>query len=160
SLPAWERFLLQLKIARLRFDWRKGWYELLKFVVVAALFAFISLTALKYYHDHSWSLKQVFSSAREAFTGSKSEAKLGDTALTLLLGMGGIGGYLVLGMSVLRQIAQIVGNPLKTQLTNYIRDPKYERRTAFIETFHTDFARLVDTYAEGKRVFVFIDDLD
>jgi hypothetical protein len=59
-----------------------------------------------------------------------------------------------------RKLAELVGNPLQLHLTNYIRDPKYETRTTFIETFHSDFELLIRTYAEGQRVFVFVDDLD
>ena len=68
--------------------------------------------------------------------------------------------YLLLGFVLVRKIADIIGNPLEVQLTKYIQDPKYETRSAFVETFNADFDRLVRTYAEGRRVFVFVDDLD
>ncbi len=76
-----------------------------------------------------------------------------------LLGSGYLG-CAFLGYALFRKLSELAGNPLKSQLAEYMRDPKYETRTAFLDSFHADFKRLTKTYAEGCRVYVFVDDLD
>lgn len=160
KLPFWKRCLLHLKVTVLRFDWGRGWYQVAKFVVLSALFVFISFSTWTYYYNHPSSMQQLYSSAHDAAAGKKTDLKPQELALTLLLGVGGASASLLLAFAGIRKISEVVGNPLRIPLTNYIRDPKYEARAAFIETFHSDFARLVKTYAGNGRVFVFIDDLD
>lgn len=50
--------------------------------------------------------------------------------------------------------------PISIDLKKYLAAPDYNGHTAFIESFHDDFARLVHAYAGNERVFIFIDDLD
>jgi hypothetical protein len=50
--------------------------------------------------------------------------------------------------------------PLSIKLEQYLSKPDYEGHVAFIESFHEDFARVLDAYARGRRIFIFIDDLD
>lgn len=50
--------------------------------------------------------------------------------------------------------------PLSLDLKKYLAKPDYEGHVAFIESFHKDLTRLVQSYAGGRRIFVFIDDLD
>ena len=49
---------------------------------------------------------------------------------------------------------------LKIDLKNLIKIPHYEDRVAFIERFHTDFKKIVKSYADDRKIFVIIDDLD
>ena len=60
----------------------------------------------------------------------------------------------------LKRLFETVGNPFKIDLHKFSGSLSYEERISFIERFHADFARIVDAYAEGQTVFVFIDDLD
>ncbi len=56
---------------------------------------------------------------------------------------------------------EVVGNPFETHITQYLRGPDYTQRVAFIEQFHEDFQRMLDTYARDvQKIFVFIDDVD
>jgi hypothetical protein len=60
----------------------------------------------------------------------------------------------------IKDINGVIGNPFKHDLEKYINAPDYASRVCFVERFHEDFKKVVDVYACGKRVFVFIDDLD
>ena len=56
---------------------------------------------------------------------------------------------------------KVVGNPFETHVSQYLRGPDYAQRVAFIEQFHDDFQRMLDTYAQGvHKIFVLIDDVD
>jgi hypothetical protein len=157
--PFWKRWLFHLKLACLRFNWRRGWFRLAKFVVLALLFLYVTIAVVGYARKAQNPLQQFFS-PRSIQTGNEPPKKPEEVVLALLLKMGGTAAYILLGFALVRKIADLIGNPLEIRLTDYIRDPKYETHAAFIDTFHTDFDRLVRTYSEGKRVFIFIDDLD
>jgi hypothetical protein len=168
EFPRWKRWLLHGKLAYLRFDWQRGWFSAAKFLILGLLFVYISV-AIGYSAASAHSpFKALFSPVAnndqspvpsEASKPKKEEEFSGDL-LMLLLRVGGGAGYILLGFAILRKISEVVGNPLKVHLTNYIQDPKYETKSAFIETFHSDFQLLVKTYCQGKRVVVLIDDLD
>jgi hypothetical protein len=162
TVPGWKRWLLHLKLSSLRFDWRRGWFQVAKFVVLSILFLYVTIAVANFVAAANSPFRQFFSPAALA-TADKSEvkpAKLEEVLLTSLLKVGGLAGYLLLGFALIRKIAEVIGNPLRIELTRYMQDPKYEARAAFVETFHSDFDRLVKTYAEGCRVYVFVDDLD
>lgn len=162
TVPPWKRWLLHLKLSYLRFDWQRGWFQVAKFVTLAVLFVYISVAVARFMAAADSPFHQFFSPATQQ-TSDKGEPKiprLEEILLTSLLKVGGLAGYLLLGFALVRKISEVIGNPLKIELTRYIQDPKYEARANFAETFHSDFDRLVRTYAEGCRVFVFVDDLD
>jgi hypothetical protein len=159
TLPGWKRWWLHLKLSFLRFDWQKGWFQAAKFLVLTALFLYVSVSVAMSVARPDSPFRQFLSPPSPQATGN-SEAKVEDLLLPLLLRVGGLAGYLLLGFVLIRKVSDVIGNPLQVQLTKYIQDPKYETRAAFVETFHADFDLLVRTYAEGRRVFVFIDDLD
>jgi KAP family P-loop domain len=162
TLPRWKRWLLHLKLSYLRFDWQEGWFQVVKFAVLAALFLYVSVAVARFAAQADSPFHQFFSptALQTSENGESKSPKLEEILLTSLLKVGGLAGYLLLGFVLIRKVADIVGNPLEVQLTKYIQDPKYETRSAFVETFHADFDRLVRTYAGGHRVFVFVDDLD
>ena len=70
-------------------------------------------------------------------------------------------GLLLAGIGTLLDTGEkLIGNP-KTDLTQYLKSPDYDKQIAFIEKFHEDFSKIVDAYAgKGEKVYVFIDDLD
>jgi hypothetical protein len=79
----------------------------------------------------------------------------------LLLGSGGIGGVLLVLMSLWKQVFGFLGNPWGRDLAKHLRAPDYQARVAFIEDFHRDFQKILNAYVRPPRkVFVFIDDLD
>jgi len=42
----------------------------------------------------------------------------------------------------------------------YVSSPNYEEHISFIEQFHSDFNKIIESYAGKSKVYVFIDDLD
>ena len=164
TVPMWQRWWLNLKLRCMRFDWRRGWLRVLQALALAIVFLFISVRVGQYLFGINSPVRQLLTApaSEQRATGAKTPEppKWEEYWLRLALGAGGSAGYLLVFIAVLRRVSDVIGNPLAVQLTRYVRDPKYETRTPFIETFHIDFERLVHTYAQGKRVFVFIDDLD
>ncbi|RZU40038.1 P-loop NTPase fold protein [Edaphobacter modestus] len=77
----------------------------------------------------------------------------------MFTGLGGAG-YILLVAWLLKKATEIVGNPLEIDWQKYSSDPRYDDRRAFIQTFHEDFIKIVETYSEGRKIFIFIDDLD
>jgi hypothetical protein len=151
-----DRLCVRIKLIYFRFDLRRGWPQLARFVALTAFFIFLSYSIGQYVFGVYSPVAQLFERARNF----EEEFKWPDLAARMLVGVGGIAGYLVLLLALLRAVSEMVGNPLKIRFTEFLRNPKYETRAAFIETFHSDFERLVRAYSEGKKIFVFIDDLD
>jgi hypothetical protein len=164
TVPLWERSWLNLKLRCLRFDWRRGWLRVLQALALTILFLFTTVRIGQYLLGPASPLPQLLSSpaGEQRNPGAKpaETPKWDEYWLRIVLGAGGSCAYLLVFVAVVRRVSEVIGNPLEVQLDRYVRDPKYETRTPFIETFHVDFERLVHTYAQGKRVFVFIDDLD
>jgi cold shock CspA family protein len=46
------------------------------------------------------------------------------------------------------------------ELAKYFDTPNYAEKVGFLERFHEDFTRYVKTYLDGRRAFLFVDDLD
>lgn len=174
DLVFWKKWWLHLKLSLARFDWQGGWFPVAKFVVLTLLFLYITLLVGLSAGKKDSTLRRlltrplpkVSSSNPPTATAAGEKQNQDELAgkpedlLFVLIQLGGTAGYILLGFAIIHKISDVIGNPLKTRLTKYILDPKYETRAAFIETFHSDFDRLVRTYARGQRVFVFIDDLD
>ncbi len=160
TIPRWRRWWLHLKLLYLRFDWRRGWFQVSKFVVLSVLFLYVSVAMVRFAANAQSPFRPFFSPTAPQTSGEAKTPKLEEILLTSLLKVGGLAGYLLLGFALIRKVAEVIGNPMRVQLTRYLQDPKYEARATFVESFHADFDRLVRTYAEQRRVFVFIDDLD
>jgi hypothetical protein len=164
KIPLWQRSWLNLKLRCLRFDWRHGWLRVAQAVLLTLVFLFVTVRAGQYLLGSSSPLPKLL--APEPAPSAANQPKAPDQPkwdefwLRLVLGAGGAAAYLVVGLAVIRKIGDVIGNPLELQLSQFVRDPKYEARTAFIEAFHADFERLIRTYAQGRRIFVFLDDLD
>jgi len=82
-----------------------------------------------------------------------------DALGTIALGLG-LPGTILLGIATLRKIYKMTGNPLRIDLKTFANNPRYEERIPTIDKLHEDFERIVRCYADGKKLFVFIDDLD
>jgi len=76
-----------------------------------------------------------------------------------IFSIAGIGGSSLVVLSLLKQLQKLVGDP-KKELTHYLNSPNYQGQIAFVEKFHSDFAKIVRAYCGKKKVYVFIDDLD
>ena len=133
-----ECLKVRFKLLWERFDWHKGWPAVAKVGAQCLAYIFILIGVLVVlwaggipYLKHIWTkLFLTFSS-------------------TMYVAWKG-----------LKSVQDFVGNPFEHDLKKYIQTPDYTGRTPFIEQFHKDFKRVVEAYAGGKKVYVFIDDLD
>lgn len=50
--------------------------------------------------------------------------------------------------------------PIERMVTKAATGPDYHLRLSYIEHFHRDFASIVKAYAENRRIYVMIDDID
>src|SRR5256714_9612625 len=83
-----------------------------------------------------------------------------EVAFLRLARRAGVIGYLALTIFFAIKLKDFLGNPLAANLRQYVDAPDYNSRVAFIEHFHEDFKKIVETYAGRSKVYVFIDDLD
>jgi len=118
----------------MRFDWDRGWWDLLRTAAVALVWVALVVAA--------WNL-------------DKLPGKLADIPFMAWLTRCGA----VLGM-LSSFAAKFAGNPFRYNLRKYMRKPNYDDEIAFIEKFHEDFDRVIKAYAGNSRIYVFIDDLD
>jgi KAP family P-loop domain len=190
GLPWGKRIYAHLRLQWHRFEWKKGWFDLTKFGVTLLFLSYIAIAVVRYTKARPEALNPILATFSQtapppkdiAHTNSdKPPEALQDSAhekaaqkpakeeepegadkvlLKLLIAAGGGAGYLLLFGMLLRKLFGTVGNPFKIDLHKFSGSLSYEERISFIERFHDDFARIVDAYAEGQTVFVFIDDLD
>lgn len=121
-----------------RFNWREGWPELIKFAIKCFAY-FIILISVIIVLWAGW-IPYIEDVSRKVFVS--------------------IFGAAAVIWQVLKKSSEVIGNPFKHDLKKYIQTPDYTSRIPFIEKFHKDFKKIVETYAGDKRVYVFIDDLD
>lgn len=80
---------------------------------------------------------------------------LGGASLLALIGASYKGIY-----KPLKEAASLFGNPFSVNFEKRVKGPDYEEKTEFIEKFHKDFQKIVETFSQGRKTIVFIDDLD
>ena len=96
----------------------------------------------------------------ELFVNSRDyKVGLDNNPFFLPFGIAGLGGSSLVVLSLFKQLQKLVGDP-KKELTHYLNSPNYQGQIAFVEKFHSDFAKIVRAYCGKKKVYVFIDDLD
>ena len=158
ALPLPERIWVHAKLQAQRFDWRKGWFGVTRFLVLLFFLIYTRVAVGRYIWTHRGSLYPVSSISAAQ---SKDATEKGDEALLrlLLTALGSLG-YLLLAAMLVKKATDIVGNPFQVDLKRYSTDLNYEERVAFIQRFHEDFSQIVRSYARGQTVFIFIDDLD
>jgi len=172
QVPWYKRTFLHLKLAMLRFDWRRGWAELVRVFVLTAIFIFVSVTMYRAVFRPGSPLYGLWHAPKTSDTQSTAEPPVGapdgkkdnvqelKDLLPFLLKVGGPASLILLLFTIGKKVAETVGNPLHNDLTRYMKDANFEGKSAFIEEFHQDFSRLVKIYLGKNRVFVFVDDLD
>ncbi|HJQ31192.1 MAG TPA: P-loop NTPase fold protein [Pyrinomonadaceae bacterium] len=179
ELPWPARVRAYLRLLWLRFNWADGWLVLLRAALLGAVF--VTLTGLVAFLLFSGGLEGVLGTTpapRVAAPGptsapapapdagkDKDKDKDGEelkpeAILIRLIRGSGVVGYLVLVILLAVKFSEQLGNPLSTSLREYVNSPNYKSRVAFIDNFHEDFRKVVETYAGTSKVFVFIDDLD
>jgi hypothetical protein len=149
ELPFAQRWFAHFRLFLRRFNWYTGWREIIRLAfTTAVLLVLISLPLLM--KDRIIGF----------ISSSQTSSQLLTAALQTLIGAGGVLAYgaLVAGLGL--KLHNLIGNPLKIDLKQHLDTPNYQSRVAFIEQFHSDFAKVVDVYGGGDKVYVFIDDLD
>lgn len=144
------RPFLNLIVIIKRFDWRKGWSDLLLKLILLGLYGLLA---------YAFILRDGLKTVLQ-FLLVKDGKVEGLDLNNAINSLGFIG--LVLGsVFVLKKITDIFGNPLTIDLSKYISRPDYSGHSSFIEAFHADFDKAVKVWAfNKKKVYVFIDDLD
>ena len=146
-------FLGHFKLAISRFDFKKGWLELLLagaitiFVLCVALA--IPFILLLYGMEGIKLLNQALKSKDRILQ-----------ALLYLLGIVAGGSLSWAGLIVLlKNLWNVIGSS-KLNLIKYLEAPDYKKEIGFVDKFHNDFTKIVKAYVDQGRVYVFIDDLD
>jgi len=172
-----------LKLFVAHYQWKKGWFEALRAVVIwiVMIVLVVGLPLDVFLLRPAWVQKMAAvlseklnspspevnhagsepQSAKDA--KEKPEKKAGenfDVVLKTLLSLGGTAAYFAVVLTIWLKAKDVVGNPLEIDLKKYLKSPEYEGRVAFVEQFHEDFRKIVDAYAGRNRVFVVVDDLD
>jgi hypothetical protein len=80
------------------------------------------------------------------------------TSVNVLLMLAGIIGLLLQSFYLIKEIKNFVGNPF--DFSKFISNPNYTEHISFIEHFHSDFDKIIESYVGNSRVYVFVDDLD
>src|SRR5262249_53126413 len=144
-----QRWVAHLRLFSRRFKWLAGWKEIIRLAfTLAVLLILITLPLL---------MKDRIA----AFVNSSlSSSQILTTALKWVLSGGGLLAYLALVGGLGLKLKDLIGNPIKIDLKQHLDTPNYQSRVAFIDQFHDDFAKVVDVYGGGDKVYVFIDDLD
>jgi GAF domain-containing protein len=148
--PFIRRWWANLTLRRKRFDWAEGWLDLIRTVgawtwLIALA---IGLPLLFMFKGSDW-----IDSLNNLLTDGSVAGIVTGWFLT-------IGGSVVALTSLFMKLKNILGNPVTIDLRKHLKSPKYEERVAFIENFHRDLDRIVRSYVGGRKVFIFIDDLD
>jgi len=138
-----KRLVVNLKLRLKRFDWTRGFLPLLNAILVLVLYFYITFIIL-----FKIGIRTDFIKDNKANLGS----------IISLLGQGGL---IIAIPLILKQIGGILGNPFKADLRKLLNTPNYDQNVVFIEEFHKDFKRIIDTLVnKDEKIFVFIDDLD
>ncbi len=140
---SWERRLwaqLKLRLLRLEFKWKS------KNSIFTHIVLFIF--AVWFFIDYSIPKFMVFLSSY-SIDGSS-----GSLLITLTKIIAPILPILYVG----KDIKDVVGNPFN--FSKFVSNPNYKEHISFIEHFHSDFGKIIESYAGSSRVYVFVDDLD
>jgi hypothetical protein len=146
QLHWYQRPFVYLEISWARFEWTKGWFSLLKTIVLYGFYGYIIFLLLNILTTDK---------IRE-FIPKDDNLELAKVLPAL-----GWSGLVIAGLIILGKLSEYTGNPLKVDLQRFLSKPNYEGNASFIEDFHRDFDKSVKALTKkDKKVFVFIDDLD
>jgi len=148
QLPLSRRLIARIKLQTRRFKWWDGWFDLLRAFVIFGVFGCVTWTAVVLFQNQDEWVKKL------------SDEKEWQGIIQRIILSGGIAGYLVFFALLFIKLKGVLGNPLAINLEKHVTSPDYDKHLAFIEQFHNDFSKIVETYVGTGRVYVFIDDLD
>ena len=141
------------KLLWLRFKWREGWLDLVRFVVLLLALLALAATLLFVVGEVGW--------AELADWVNWSNDKILSSVLRALPVAGGVLGYVAIVLALFMRLKTFIGDPFSIDLRQHLRGPDYDAKASFVEQFHKDFQRILDAYVDRHRkVVCFIDDLD
>ena len=152
----WHRWRANARLWSRRFDLSAGWRDLLRVAAWVFVLAAATITL------GTMAVTEGLDELQALAGGDKS-------TLAEILGHWfgpalGIGGWLAGAVALLAMWRKFFGglkSPLEIDLQQYLRRPDYAAKVSFLERFQSDLRDVTAAYApDGKRVFVFIDDLD
>jgi hypothetical protein len=149
ELPGPLRAWTHLKLSARRFRWVDGWPVLLRTLLISA--SLLALSVTLFYLLYTGGVEKIFGDAKE-FKG-------GELLLTVIKGSGVVGSAIAF-LYLLNTLKETIGDPFKSDLKKYLQAPSYDSQISFIEQFHDDFGKIIETFAGKNKVYVFIDDLD
>jgi hypothetical protein len=159
QLTFFHRWLAHVKLFVRRFSWERGWKDVAKlFLMLMVLGTILLLPLLARDRIREFVAPEPPAATSPPASG-QSDGVL-TSSIRKLIAAGGSLAYLGLIFGLFRKAKEVVGNPLTINLKQHLDTPDYKSRVAFIDHFHTDFNNIVKIYGRGKKVYVFIDDLD
>jgi hypothetical protein len=129
-----------------------GWLALARSLLLAVLILFLTAAVVSLVRAGGLTQTLVYASKE----GAPEPGKL----FGLLVGSAGVAGYVAGLIYIVSKFRDYVGDPFAVNLKQYLESPDYRSRVAFVESFHEDFRKIVETYAGASKVYVFVDDLD
>ena len=139
-------------LLKLRFNWRQGWWDFVRFVAPSfalALFAVVVPAIVG------------VDKLLTALAGDGVETALWQHIAALKGYPGYIAGYAAGVAALFWWLKDAIANPFSVDLSKHMRAPDYSARVSFIERFHEDFSNILSAYVpEDHKVVCFIDDLD
>jgi hypothetical protein len=162
QLPPLNRIRAHCALQYQRFDWKKGWFAVVRFTVLALFLLFTTIASGKYLIHHPNSINPLSEATKGASVKPDTAAgdKSDEALLKLLITAAGGGGYVLLVAMLVKKAVDTVGNPFAIDLKKFNGSLSYEEKVSFVEQFHKDFSKILAVYSEDQTVFVFIDDLD
>jgi len=142
DLPWEQRLLARLRLTYLRLRFKLKGKSSFKLNI---LIFFVSLYFLIVYSVPKFD---------EILSSHSIAGLLGDVLVVLIGFVGPIVSFFYFG----KDLKDTIGNPF--DFSKFVSSPNYEEHISFIEQFHSDFNKIVESYAGDSRVYVFIDDLD
>ncbi|WP_394834369.1 KAP family NTPase [Pendulispora rubella] len=138
-----------------RIKWREARLEVGRAIIVGIVAVVLVLILSLLAHRH-WS---ELGPARQLVTGHANKTLLDEGLGALILSGGGLGAFALI-LATLIQVKTLAGGVVPLDAKKHIASPDYDRRAAFLDQFHDDFAKIVEAYVGHRRVYVFVDDLD
>jgi hypothetical protein len=138
KLPWRKALKARIRLMWERFNWREGWVEVGKAGAVWLVYALVLAGVI-------------------VIVWGQGLPYVRNVVLKLFASVAAVLGVIIIA---LKKVKDFVGSPLRFDLKKYVERPDYAARVCFVERFHRDFKKIIDVYAEKKRVYVFIDDLD
>ncbi len=147
----YKRPFLNLKLSICRFDFQRGWGDLVLKMTLIFLYGVLTYAFFK---------QNGFSQILQLLSINET-GKAEDIDISKIINSLGFIGLLIGTVFFIKKVADVFGNPLSIDLKKYNTKPDFSAKTEFIDTFHLDFNRAVNVLAGKKnKIYVFIDDLD